>query len=48
MLWKDPDRWVDSDMQRDAWLRLGVLSIIVTVLVIVIVILILGITGIRK
>lgn len=23
MFWKDPDRWVDADMQRDEWLRIA-------------------------
>jgi hypothetical protein len=34
MLWNDPDRWVDADMQRDAWLRLACWAVIITVLII--------------
>lgn len=36
--WHDPDRWVESDMQRDAWVRrsgaLLLLVIIITLVVI--------------
>lgn len=33
MWWNNPDRWVDSDMQRKEWLRFGRTCLIIAVVI---------------